>query len=312
MTSFNRYFAKFYTKERVNLGFDAAGNATQTIEAILQDSFRSSMIEKADDWVVAVERFEININGIPYYPQGPVLGVGAVETLTVTLIGGAAAEAPASFALNFDAFSIPDCITNLNLRATATGSVSMGATLFSIDHEGYTRITATVDWWQRYRFDFTNAPRMNRILGLNVTAEGQQAVEDGGLGYLQSKSPRWDCGDDLDHLRIDTNLPTVSDTIGQAKSSVLTDLSFGAAIGASFPYQNATGLRAATPSANYSQRQRIIYNPQERRYLNLRSSAPIDDIQVTCEYVRQNGDAAIVPLPIGASFSVKLGFFNRA
>lgn len=315
MTSFNRYFAKFYTKEVVNTGSDSSGNFQATLPAQSEEAFRSSIIDKADNWVVAVERFEININGVPYYKaqQGPVVAGARTqfETVIVTDQAGAPLGAGSVVDLDFNSYSIPDTITKLNGVMSELIGSDTSAFSFSIDHEGFVRATSAANWLATRRLDLSNCPKMNAILGITTSQQDDALLyPPATTTAILSEFPRWDCGDQLDHLRITSNLPTTSDSIGQAKTNILTDLSFFESIGASRGYNDNIGT-AGDPSSSWSQRQKVIYNPAERRYLNLRSSAPIDDISIACEYVGADGSEGIVALPVGASFTVKLGFFAR-
>jgi len=300
-TSFNRYFAQFYTKETSNTGFDASGNPTDLIEARTQDFFRTSIIDKADDWVVAVERFEINPNAIPYYKRKLPEG----EWIDIYNLPYPAAGVNTAVEVVFDSYSLPDTIKQLNTLMAVAGAPADGLT-FTIDAEGFVQVARDAAWILLYHLNLDRAPKLNAILGLD------QSSLDIDIAELTSASPvpRWDTGDNMDHLRITSNLPTVSDSIGQSKSNVLTDLSFFQNLGVTKSYA-ANGQTFDTTSVSYSQRQKIVYNPNERRYLNLRSSAPIDDITVECEYIEQDGTAHIVMLPRGGGFSIKLAFFKK-
>jgi hypothetical protein len=310
MTSFNKYRAFFFTKEVSNKGFDEAKENTPLKEARIRETFRSSIVDKADNYVLAVERFEIGLNGIQFYEAGRVLtqdGFTAPERIEITDL----ATPPVILETNnitFGTYSLPETIIELNKLMQLGGVGSMGLA-WSVDSEGFVRAKFNAVWLNTYRLSLTNCPLMNQILGVETT--GQTALQGAGATEIKSLTPRWDMGDNLGHLRLTSNLPVVSDSVGQSKSNILTDLSFLNNIGASYGYTGAAP-EFVDPSVSYSQRQKVVYNPAERRYLNLRSSAPIDDIDITCEYVRPDGTSAVVELPKGASFSVKLGFFSRA
>lgn len=304
----------------VNSGVDGSGQEQPSLRATITESFRSSLIDKADDWVVAVERFEININGIPYYPTqaGPADPLTGARTVTETIIirnlAGVVLE---TLFLTRSGFSIQDIVRKLNEDVVDAnpliggGGAALNVVSFSIDHEGFVRFKFDATWLGLFQLDLSNCPRLNAILGLETV---DQFTIPAGVLELISRCPRWDTGDDLDHLRITSNLPTVSDSVGQSKSNILTDLSFLEGIGAGFSYTGNLGTAANPPitSASYSQRQKVVYNPSERRYLNLRSSSPIDEIILECEFVKQDGTSQPVLLPRGAVFNIKLAFFSRS
>ena len=307
MTSFNRYRAFFYTKGVHNKGFDESKENTPLIEARIRETFRSSIVDKADNYVLAVERFEVGLNGIQFYEAGRFLaadGFTAPERIEITNLVGVIQE---TNNITFGSFSLPETIIKLN-ELMQTGGVESQGVAWSVDSEGFVRAKFNVVWLANNRLSLTNCPLMNQILGIET--DTQDALQAAGATEIKSPFPRWDTGDNLGHLRLTSNLPVVSDSIGQSKSNILTDLSFLEGIGASYSY-NAAAPEFVNPGVTYTQRQKVVYNPSERRYVNLRSSAPIDDIDITCEYVRQDGTSAIVELPKGSSFSVKLGFFSR-
>jgi len=120
-------------------------------------------------------------------------------------------------------------------------------------------------------------------------------------------------GDRLGHVRISSNLGVTSDTIDQARSNILTDVAIISGINAS----GAQGFQTA-PGDNdfgYSQRQKLIYDPKQRRYLNILYPQPIIQMDLAAYYVFINDDGREEQFPIllfeGGEFSIKLGFYKR-
>lgn len=278
----------------INTGVDADQSGPTLLPAVVEQNYNSPIVSSAQDYILAVERFEININGIPFYD-------GAGETISVT--NGTDTLSLADMVT----YSLPDTLEQVFELFQDAADVRWSLISLEINSEGFVIWNLSDDaggtFKSQYGFDFSGCPRLQGIFGMDLTQ-----MADASTSTMTSAFPRFDCGDQLSYLRITSNLPTVSDSIGQAKGNVLTDLYFGKNIGASA--ELTTGGIFASKGISYSQRQKIIYNPQERRYLNMRSSRPIDDIRIECEYVKQDGSASIVLLPIGCEFTIKLGFWN--
>lgn len=283
----------------INTSFNAKGEETKIIDATIEQNYSTPIVGSAQDYITAVERFEININGIPFYD-------GAGESVTIDPF-------PTSILplKNVIAYSLPDLIDQLNALFQSEGvalDVRFGLIKIELSPEGFVIWNLSDDLGGTFKSQYDiimglNAVRLQSIFGLNF-----DNMDDDTTKTLSSSFPRWDCGDQLSYLRITSNLPTVSDSVGQAKSNVLTDLYFGKSIGASAGLKSGDVFDAR--AINYSQRQKIIYNPQERRFLNMRSAIPITDIRITCEFVKQDGTSEIVPLPEGCEFTIKLGFWS--
>lgn len=298
MTTLARHPVFYATFSVVNQGVNAAGASTPLIPATITEEYRTPILAKADDYVCAVERFEISSNGVPYYQQAPP-PLNVVETVTITDTAGPNEDV----LVTFSSFSLPDTINKLQALMSTNPFELSSQVRWTVDSEGFVRVLVETGFFMTKGIDLTNAPILNRILGLETDAAGATDTE------LVSPFPRWDCGDQLNHFRITSTLPTTSDSVGQGKSNILTDLSFPDTISASYAYPADSSVFGA-PSVSYTQRQKVIYNPADRRFLNLRSSAPIGDITLTCEFVRPGGSTSVVSLPKGGEFTIKLGFWN--
>lgn len=307
----------FYASYAVNNeDVTAAGDPGDDRDATIHVNYASPLVHKADDYVVAVERFEINLNGIPMYD-------GEGEHFSVTRrVDGVHSFVP------FDgvvAYSLPDLVQKLNahmlemynLQADGGGRpfAWFGAMSVSMSASGVVKIGLPVlagvpAWGAAFAFSLAGAPRLQRIIAIDTfdIAPFALAVLGPAVTAVYSIGPRFDCGDPLSHLRITSNLPTVSDQIGQSKANVLTDLYFSKNIGGGALLIDGPG--PDLQNVSYSQRQKVVYNPAVRRYLNFRSTAPITDVLLQCEYVQPDGQSFPVPLPPGCEFSIKLGFWN--
>lgn len=301
MASIDTHPVMYATFSVFNTGVDSNGDVTVTIPAELEQTYDSPMIYKANDYVMAVERLEVNTNGVPFYN-----GSALLETIKVNTVAGVF---DSEAVMAFDGYSLADTIQLINIAFLAATSTNISEHVtVSVNTEGFVIMKCsdfiTNTWAAFLNFDMTNAPILNRILGLNPTD-----IVNASPSLLVSLFPRWDCGDNLSFLRITSNLPTVSDVVGQSSTNVLTDLYFAKNLSASYNYA-AGDATFGTSAISYSQRQKIVYNPTVRRFINLRSSGPIDNIVIRIQAVSSDGVSTVIPLPIGCEFTIKLGFWN--
>lgn len=260
----------YYTKTFFN------SSSASTI-AEIEENFTTPLLTKANDYILAVERFEINLNGIPYYDGS------AGELLTITI-----AAVDHTVLLSDTYYSLPDVINGIN--SLISGDINFNGVLFNLDADGYVFIT-----YANFAINTITIPeRLNYILGLET--DDVNAV----TGYWTSRYPRWDIGDQIDHIRLVSNLDLISDTVGQARTNIVTDVAVTSSLS-----QSSDG------SYSYSQRQKLNYTPNERRFLNFAAPVPISRIRIFAEYVTPDGDNYYVMLPRGGSFSIKLGFYLR-
>jgi len=145
--------------------------------------------------------------------------------------------------------------------------------------------------------------RLNLILGISTNQQFATKTE------CNSLYPRVDLGDDLDHIILQTSLPTNTDALGNVRLQVLTDFAAPTGYSNSLSYgANGTLIRSGF-STNL--RQKLIYTPSERRYLELLGDFPINNITIDAYYINTDEVIKIVPLPLGSFFEIKLGFYLR-
>jgi hypothetical protein len=286
--NFSRLNVLYWTDNLTNQNNDGT-----TIVADISKTFRSNLLERASDWVCAVERMELNLNGIPYYDgdyqaeQLQLYGTGenidGVEYDRDTVYQ--------TINLNFKSWSLKNTVDQLNelLASQAIGSPTQaGNWSFELDADGF--ITLSRDNSDKYRSVF--GERINQILGLfNEVSDSADWI---------SSEPRWDCGDALQHIRLSSNLNLVSDTVGQAKTNIVTDVSVGSSLSAS-----------SSGGFSYNSREKLLYTPSKLRYLNFNSSAPVQTLRIFCEYIMPDGTSRVVQLPNGSSFNIKIGFYQK-
>lgn len=293
--NFAKLRVKYFTKTLRNP--ETADGTNPPINAEIIQNFNSAVIDNAQEWVIAVERFELNLNAIPFY-DGQAGDVISVVGIAAPYIGQAY-----DVDINFIAYSLPHFIELLNDQWQADATAPIGPVAVYLTNDGFIQLTHGT----MASLSITLTARINRVLGLH------QSEFDTPAGLWQSRNPRWDTGDLLQHIRITSNLGLTSDTIGQTRSNVLTDLAVIKDLSAS----NGEGQQqnAATKTFSYSQRQKIQYDPRQRRYINILYPQPIINLQISAYYVYTDENNIEQQKPVqleeGMEFSIKLGFYKR-
>lgn len=275
---------------------------TATHYASAYISSTEPLLERASDFMVAVERMEVNTSGIPFYDASDTPNPANRENIIIRSRLSAILPVTTQ-AIDLNAYSLPHLFDILNSYdyKDPNDDVEFNMT-FSLDKDGFIVVTLLDDR------TFTNIQvefpaRLNQILGISTA---QQYI---GYDSCSSLYPRVDCGDDFDHLIIQTTLPTVSDQVGNVKLNVLTDFAVPSSYSNSLAYGADGNLTRAGISTNM--RQKIIYTPNERRYINLNGGFPVYDIRCDLYYVNNSDILKRVILPYGCAFEIKLGFYLR-
>lgn len=271
----------------------------QFIRSKITTNFSQPIMEKASDYLVAVERFELSLCGVPFYDASNF--DTNRETLTIRsritpsnqwdyiLFQSAYSLSHLFEILNSIVYTDPEDLTTFNLT-------------WSINKDGFT-VISIIGGKTFSRFQIEIPRRLNMIIGISI---GRQIA---GRTAVDSAFPRVDLGDDLDHILLTTNLPTYSDSLGNVKNAILTDFSSPSQYSNSLAYGAQGDLVRNGFTTNI--RQKVIYTPSERRYLELNGDFPIQNIFVEAMYVNPDGLQKYVPLPLGGSFELKLGFYLR-
>lgn len=278
--------------------YDPDQTADKFVYASAQTQFNAPIVEKASDFLVAIERMELSLNGIPFYDAGQEPGpeqivirsrINPVPTTQTDVDLNAYTLTHLFEVLN--ALSYEDPNTNTNFRIT-----------YSISKDGFI-IVSLLDGRNFTNLQIEFPRRLNMILGIST------AQQFGTKTECNSLYPRIDLGDDLDHIILQTNLPTNTDALGNVKLQVLTDFASPSAYSNSLTYgANGTLIRSGF-STNL--REKLIYTPNERRYLELLGDFPINNITIEAYYVNLDEVIKNVPLPLGGLFEVKLGFYLK-
>lgn len=275
------------------------GTAGDSIPAIITEQFNQPLVDKATDYVLCVERFEINLNAVPYYD------ITLEEKFDITYFdttGRAIVVDFSTFKTNI--YSLLQLVDAINSVLLADTNASSNGMTLNLDAYGFIYFSWTGNVTQFVLTYTTNPSIIQQTLGFGTTSQYKAGVN----GYYYSVYPRFDCSDNCEHIRIISNLNLVSDTAGQAKTNIVTDVANVDSFQTStqgLPYSN-NGITTFT----FTQRQKLTYQPFVRRWLNFAGPTPISYLQITAEAVRGDNSSNIIYLPVGASFSIKLGFYS--
>lgn len=320
-------------------------DSSSLIDAIIEENYGYEIIDKANAYVCAVERMEISLNGIPFYKgiknqhnatEAHPEGTGGLESITFYNRNHLAVRYTINFftvgeieaggtQVNFYSLkSILDRLSTLQFDIIDANGNNTGVEYtcrFRIDEKGYISYTSNP-------VEVVNNHGLELVVfnGHGQTYSGNnldQQIEFPkylnmilGLGELQgvnestiiSDFARFDLGDELAHVLLATSLPVISDSVGQQLAQVLTDFAPTSSYGGSYTL-NGNDLVASGVTLN--SRQKLIYVPAEKRYLDLTSPFNIRYIRIQAFYITNYSDNLVVQLPIGGMFQVKLGFYSK-
>ena len=263
---------------------------SSSIEATIFQAFNTSVVPDINDFLVTVERFELNLNGVPFYTEDNNDKIEFFDILNVLVD---------SFVIP-TSYSLINLIENINTIAQ-TGIREANNFSLSIDSDGFVTITYT---------DFAThtlnlADRLAKILDMPDPIE-----TPAGVTSIKSTSPRFDSGDELGLISLTSNIPVTSDTVGQIRANVLTDFSFPKSLGSS---SNTKGLDPNSGGLSWTPRQKLVFEPSVRRYLTTAGHGGLQSIRITANYEdpKNGGTQFPVLLRPGGVFSIKLGFHAR-
>lgn len=305
--SLARYKPQYVSLSCRNMGWNTVTNVANynaitspdsTINAEVNETYNVPVVDKASNYLVAIERLEVSLNGIPFY--------NAEDNEQITLQDVAGFNPDITVALLENAFSLSHLLEILNKLIypnPGDGGFTDLSVVWSLTSDGFVTLEVLET------FDvvtFILPRRLQCILGISI------AVQPLGNAETKAKSlyPRIDMGDELDHLILKTNLPCFSDTIGNVKTQVLTDFCVPTKYGNSLTYGPAGSVVDASIQTNI--RQKAVYVPTERRYLELVGDFPITQLTIACEYVDNIHTRHSIPLPFGGSFEIKIGFYLKS
>ena len=318
--SFARYKPLYVSLYASNTAYDAVtkidtystSSVENTINAEVNEVYNIPVVPKASDYLVAIERLEISLNAIPFYDASDAeviiirsrmtddLNVAPLQRTTLT-------ENAYSLTQLLDYLNSLD-YTNPNENVDPVTGIGDDLQLqFSLDKDGFIAVEI-MDGTDFNEIQIEFPRKLNMILGISVDAQVQGLNPP--VDFATSSLPRIDLGDNLEHIIVRTNLPTYTDTLGNVKTNVMTDFCIPTAYSNSLTYGVDNALIKSGFSTNL--RQKAIYIPNERRYLELVGDFPINNISVTCMYVDPSHVTKNVVIPFGGVFEVKLGFYLKS
>lgn len=269
------------------------------VNASAHTQFDAPIIEKASDFLVAVERMELSLNAVPFYDAGQ----DPTNPEVITIRSRTQAVPVTETDLDTNAYTLSHLFEVLNSLAYVDPNDNLQFRItYSISKDGFI-IVSLLDGRNFTDLQIEFPRRLNLILGISTSQQFATKTE------CNSLYPRVDLGDDLDHIILQTSLPTNSDALGNVHLQVLTDFAAPTSYGNSLTYgANGTLIRSGF-STNL--RQKLIYTPSERRYLELLGDFPVNNITIDAYYTNIDGVIKNVPLCIGGFFEIKLGFYLK-
>lgn len=283
----------------------AAGYTNATLDAVTEGTTYAAVhnqwdipvVDKASSYLVAIERLELSLNAIPFYDSS------YVELITIRSRDNVALTTTKAVTQN--AYSMTDLfekLSQLELTDPNNALIKFYLRLW-LDKDGFINMSMTNGrTFQHIQIEFPR--RLNWILGISTTVQVSPYTE------AKSNFPRLDLGDDLDHIVFRTDLPTFSDTLQQVRVNVMTDLAVPSSYTNSVTYDTDNSMIDNAYSTN--NRQKLIYTPSERRYLELIGDFPIQHITIEAFYVAPDHTFKRIVLPYGGIFEIKLGFYLKS
>lgn len=259
---------------------------------IAEQLFTYPLLAKSDDYVMAVERFEVSLNAVPFYVGQATDTINVYQTSDDSLINSALIGETQYFSF----FSLISAINSvINSRSNSAG----WGTSSELTFDGDGRVILSFANWATYYFVWPDG-----ITNVTGIASGKGAT----TAYTTtSQTPRFDIADECQGVVITSNLGVFSDTTGQAKANVLTDLSFAQDFSVSVDTTAANDLDTIT----YQPRGRLIYTPAARRFLNFASPIPLYDIKIQALYISIDQTVKEFYIPVGGVFDIKIGFYKK-
>ena len=248
----------------------------------------SELISKASDYIISLERFKIPIQSIPMINSI----ANAIQMIPKTAVPFATFNSPQSFSLydflnDVNAF-FPGLIISLN----ADGRMV-------IDFNDFSNYSILLNNEIADIFD------MEEVLGLTLT----------GANTIIGATPVFDRFDQLHKVQISSELglagiqQEIIDT--DIFKNLLTDFLVPSTYGMSFNGQQSVAPNGQY-SVQYNVRQDLEFNSSSnRRFIMMRSSAPVQNIKISATAVYRDGTTHNIPLPPRSIFSVKLAFWKK-
>lgn len=271
------------------LNFRTLGSRTKDIFCESEQNFKfSQLLEKANDYVLSVERFQVPIQAIPML-QTILAAIQLVPKTAVAL----------QVFNSVQTFSIYDFLNSVN-SFYGGFIVSMSPDgRFVIDFDDFTNYSILLDPLIADIFD------MDQSIGLALV----------GTNRVIGASPAFDRFDQLYKIQISSELGLsgVQQEILSTDifKNLLTDFILPSTYVMS--YNGELGIAPnGQYSLTYNTRQDLNFNASSnRRFIMMRSSAPIQNIKVSVQAIYRDGTTHNIPLPPRSVFELKIAFWKK-
>lgn len=309
----------------------------ENIDVNMEISFNVPLIDIAKNYVCAIERMEISGNAIPLYDvDEDGSSVNYIDAQGNTMLRNYIylhfnqdLDNPTHTYILYGRFySLQDIITYLNQqKLLVVSNTQDNVGRFTLDADGCIVYQCDTNGVNE-RFIGNNCiqfasetlasifglPTSNTIGNAWYTTYSQYDATETYYKF-KTKYSRIDAGNIPSSIQLSSNLPFESDQVNTAKSNIATDfaLAISSTNSTSYNYNNIDTRGYVNTISGFSwsfnNGGMIVYNPNERRWLNFSSPTPITQIRLWILYVNNDGISTQVVLPKGCKFSIKMGFY---
>lgn len=271
------------------LNFRTLGSRNKDLFCESQQDFKfSQLISKASDYILSVERFKVPIQAIPM-----------LETINAAIQLIPKTAVALQVFNSVQTFSLYDFLNDVN-AFTAGFIVSITADgRIAIDFNDYDNYSVRLNPTIADIFD------MDQVLGLALT----------GSNKIIGGSAVFDRFDQLYKIQISSELglagiqQEILDT--DIFKNLLTDFIIPTTYTMSFNGENGIAVNGQY-SLTYNTRQDLNFNASSnRRFIMMRSSAPVQNIKVSVQAIYKDGTTHRIPLPPRTVFELKLAFWKK-
>jgi len=271
------------------LNFRTLGSRANDVFCESEQNFKfSQLVEKASDYVISVERFKI-----------PIQSVAMLESIPAAIQLIPKAAVPLLVYNSVQTFSLYDFLNDVNSFTPGfVVSLTPDARIV-IDFNNFSNYSILLSPVIADIFD------MDQVLGLTLA----------GANRIIGASPVFDRFDQLYKIQISSELglagiqQEIIDT--DIFRNLLTDFILPSDYSMSF-----AGEAGLVPNGQYNltynTRQDLEFNASSnRRFIFMRSSAPVQNIKVSVQAIFRDGTSRRIPLPPRSVFELKIAFWKK-
>lgn len=271
------------------LNFRTLGSRVDDIFCESEQNFKfSQLIDKASDYIISVERFQI-----------PIQAIAMLESVAAAIQLIPKAAVPLLVYNSVQTFSLYDFLNDVN-SFTAGFIISLTPDgRIAIDFNNFANYSILLNPLIADIFD------MDASLGLALV----------GANTIIGASPVFDRFDQLYKIQItsELGLSGIQQEIINTDifRNLLTDFILPSDYGMSF-----AGEQGLAPNGQYNVtynvRQDLEFNASSnRRFIFMRSSAPVQNIKVSVQAIYRDGTSHRIPLPPRSVFELKIAFWKK-